>query len=170
MALELLDGAGAVGAPPDFGSVTRDTFVSGQQPKLTLTQALNVAVTVARAGAWLHDHELMHGDIYLHNTLRVAAAESKNDVVRLSDFGAACAYDRAQFPLMEKIEVRSFGWLVEDLLSWIAPERSGEGASEEVVDPMQAMDVLRNVANACSHEELERVPSFSAVLAALDME
>ena len=103
MALELLENASAVGAPPDFDSVTRDTFKEGKQPRLTLTQALNIAVTVARAGAWLHTRGLMHGDIYLHNTLRVPAAKPTDDVVRLSDFGAACAYDRNEFPLIERL-------------------------------------------------------------------
>ena len=38
------------------------------------------------------------------------------------------------------------------------------------VDPMQAMEVMRKLANACTQEELEKVPSFAGVLAALDIE
>ena len=112
----------------------------------------------------------MHGDVYLHNTLRVpAVGGASHDVVRLSDFGALCAYDRAEFPLMESLEVRSFGWLVDDLLTWIAPERSGDCALEEDIDPMQAMEVLTKLANACTHKELAKVPSFRNVLEMLDI-
>ena len=102
-------------------------------------------------------------DIYLHNTLRVAAAaapapttgkrprESQverdcagdlGDVVRLSDLGAACAYDRVRNPQLEALEVRSYGWLVLDLLGWLAQDDE-EGRS-------RLIDSMRSVAEACT--------------------
>ena len=167
MALELLEGASAVGGPPNFGTVTRDAFTDGKQPKLGVLEAFNVAVTVARAGEWLHTRGLMHGDVYLHNTLRVAGSSralgrpprAMDDIVRLSDLGAACAYDRGAHAGLEKIEVRSFGWLVHDLLSWIAPG--------PYVQESKCLGLMREVANACTSEELSRVPSFSSALAQL---
>lgn len=120
MAVELLDGAAAVGGPPSFDSVTRDTFTEGKHARLTAAQALHVAATVARALRWLHARGMAHGDVYLHNTLRVpgraGGADAVPDAVRLSDLGAACAYDRAAHPAVEKLEVRAFGFLVDDLL------------------------------------------------------
>ena len=170
MAVELLEGASAVGGPPNFGSVTRDTFAEGRHDRLSARQAHHIALRVARAGAWLHERGLMHGDIYLHNTLRVAAAakdgskpngkrrrdggagadaageagEDVGDVVRLSDLGAACAYDRASHPMLERLELRSFGWLVLDLLTWIAEGTDGAGE--------QLLSRMRRLANECTGE------------------
>ena len=68
----------------------------------------------------------MHGDVYLHNTLLVppaaagaaAVAAAGGGGVLLADFGAASVYDRALQPQLEKIEVRSFGYLLKDLLAF----------------------------------------------------
>ena len=109
----------------------------------------------------------LKGDVYLHNTLRVAGSSralgrpprAMDDIVRLSDFGAACAYDRMAHAGIEKIEVRSFGWLVFDLLSWIAP---GPWSKEST-----CLGLMRALATACTSEELSRVPSFSTALSQL---
>ena len=154
MALELLEGASAVGAPPNFDTITRDTFKAGVHAKLTPREAHRVALTVARAGSWLHARGLVHGDMYLHNTLRVPAAKASSsasgrggggrgskrsreaadgaagDVVRLSDLGAATAYDRSAHPGVERIELRAFGHLVNDLLQWLD---GSEGDDAEAV-------------------------------------
>ncbi len=71
MAVELLRGAGAVGGPPNFDTCTRDTFTEGKHPRLSAAAAAHVAAAVCRACEWLHARGLIHGDVYLHNTLRV---------------------------------------------------------------------------------------------------
>jgi hypothetical protein len=179
MAVELLEGASAVGGPPNFDSVTRDTFTEGKHERLTARQAHQVALVVARAGAWLHERGLMHGDVYLHNTLRVAAAAAaapttgkrrrgsqaeggdaagdSDDVVRLSDLGAACAYDRTRHPQLEALEVRSYGWLVLDLLSWLAQDGDEGGA--------RLIDTMRSVAEACSSSA---TPKFASAVKQLE--
>jgi hypothetical protein len=57
----------------------------------------------------------MHSDLYAHNTL------IDNDANTLfGDFGAACFYDKNHTdlaPALERLEVRAFGCLLDDLLS-----------------------------------------------------
>jgi len=160
MAVELLEGASAVGGPPSFASVTRDAFVEGKHARLTPAQAREVARAVARAGAWLHARGLAHCDIYLHNTLRVAETE----VVKLSDLGAACAYDRHGHTAVEKLEVRSFGLLLLDLLSHLQVSHDGTFGGGEAA---AAAAALRHAAAACTAESLEARPSFAELCAEL---
>ena len=50
--------------------------------------------------------------------------------MRLSDLGAATAYDRSAHPGVERIELRAFGHLVNDLLQWLD---GSEGDDAEAV-------------------------------------
>ena len=135
MCVELLEDASAVAGPPSFESVTRDAFIEGKHPKLSAAEAIYVAIRVALACNWLHRHGIYHGDVYLHNTLRstlncedseVSYSELLNrDDVRLSDLGAATVYDVRLHYWLQKIEVRSFGYLLLDLLSWLHNTDSG---------------------------------------------
>jgi len=157
MALELLDGATAVGGPPSFESVTRDTFIEGKHEKLLPAQAVAVALQVAHACNWLHTRGICHGDVYLHNTLRVTSGESAG-TIRLSDLGAACTYDRLRDAVLERIEVRSFGFLVQDLLKWI--QLTDEIGNQQLVR-------LREVAESCEAEKVEELPTFDAITSSL---
>jgi serine/threonine protein kinase len=159
MAVELLDGASAVGGPPSMSSVTRDAFDEGKHAKLSARQAVEVARTVARAAAWMHARGLMHGDLYLHNTLRAPRDEGEADIVRLSDLGAACAYDRHAHAGLERLEVRSYGWLVEDLLSWRKPTTDADADLDAA---------LRRVAAMCLADAHADRPSFDEVARLLD--
>tara|TARA_B110000211_G_C13950811_1_gene496101 strand:+ start:68 stop:262 length:195 start_codon:yes stop_codon:yes gene_type:complete len=60
----------------------------------------------------LHSKEINHGDLYHHNILIDKSADCL-----LGDFGAATFYnvDSAVAPLIERMEVRAFGCLVEDV-------------------------------------------------------
>ena len=60
----------ALWVPLRAWAVSRATPLVEGCTSATPRQALHVALTVARAGAWLHERGLMHGDVYLHNTLR----------------------------------------------------------------------------------------------------
>jgi len=105
---------------------------------------------------------VLHGDVYLHNTLRVdgGSEDGTHDDVRLSDLGAAAAYDRLAHPQLERIEVRSYGKLVEDLLSWC---EVAEGAVKGIADGGVA--AMEAVVARCTREELAEVPTFEEVLA-----
>eukprot|EP00448_Togula_jolla_P023390 CAMPEP_0170573190 /NCGR_PEP_ID=MMETSP0224-20130122/2632_1 /TAXON_ID=285029 /ORGANISM="Togula jolla, Strain CCCM 725" /LENGTH=353 /DNA_ID=CAMNT_0010895759 /DNA_START=85 /DNA_END=1146 /DNA_ORIENTATION=- len=154
MVLERLQGKAAAG-PPTFEpwTVTRD----GPPRRLAASAALAIASAVARACAYLHSRGLLHGDVYLHNTLVDIEGPPECAVVRdarLSDFGAAAAVDN---PLFFKVEARSFGWMLQDLLEALVP-LPGE---EELVA------LLQDTREKCSREDIDQLPSFSELAAAL---
>eukprot|EP00959_Pyramimonas_sp_CCMP1952_P367727 7702406-Pyramimonas_sp.AAC.1 len=67
MVLEFVDGLTELGFTPSFDTVTRDTFKSGT--KFRSDSVAIVARKVASAAKHLHDHGVMHGDLYAHNIL-----------------------------------------------------------------------------------------------------
>ncbi len=130
-----------LGLPPDFETCTRDTFEEGTL--LTPEEVLEVARAIASAAAHLHARGLMHGDLYAHNILI-----NDEGHCYLGDFGAATFYEphRKEF---ERIEVRAFGCLLEDLLSLCSIK---EGAI------YNALETLRQ---QCMLEETALRPFFS---------
>jgi len=167
MVLELLDGASAAGGPPSFDSVTRDALDTTAQA-LALADALRVAREVGSALAWLHSRGLMHGDIYLHNTLLCfehppPAGERRVSAVRLSDFGAAACYSKTDDGhALERVEVRSFGYLLDDLAILC---RSTESASAPDVHIRNALAAL---AERCCTAESEQAPGFAQIVDELE--
>ena len=176
-----------LGNPPSFDTVTRDTFSTEQQSRLTLSFILRVLTGIASACAHLHHAScststattaasaaavgrttrgIMHGDLYAHNIL-------VDDVghALLTDFGAATfkeeeeafstgtaslgsALDSTgtssgqgagmdedmtkeqreeqeahQGQLLERIEVRAFGCLLDDLLTQAHLQPGAEATS-----------------------------------------
>jgi hypothetical protein len=130
-----------LGLPPDFETCTRDTFP--KETSFTPESILEVAKGIASAAAHLHVRGLMHGDLYAHNILI-----NDDDHCYLGDFGAASFYEphRKEF---ERIEVRAFGCLLEDMLSLCATK---EG------DIYERLEKLRE---KCMNEEVEERPLFS---------
>ncbi|XGV95815.1 MAG: leucine-rich repeat-containing protein kinase family protein [Leptolyngbya sp. BL-A-14] len=101
-----------LGEPPDLDTCTRDTYPAN--PTFLLTVIVRIAQGIAAAAAHLHDRGIMHGDLYAHNILVNEMGASL-----LGDFGAASFYDstdRTTAQAMERLEVRAFGCLLEDLL------------------------------------------------------
>ncbi len=101
-----------LGGPPSYATCTRDTYPLNQQ--FELSQITKIAQGIAAAAAHLHRIGILHGDLYAHNIL----ANSVGDCL-LSDFGAASRFDVTNQPIaqsLERIEVRAFGCLLEDLL------------------------------------------------------
>ncbi len=130
-----------LGLPPDFETCTRDTFT--EQTTFTIKSIYAVAKGIASAAAHLHARGLMHGDLYAHNILI-----NDNDHCYLGDFGAASFYEphRKEF---ERIEVRAFGCLLEDMLS-LCPTKEGA---------IYAM--LEKLREQCMNEKVEERPLFS---------
>lgn len=96
-------------APPSLESCTRDIYAPPQ--RFTLPQVLNLAHGIASAVAHLHARRILHGDLYAHNMLW-----NQNGDVLLGDFGAASFMPEAATSL-QRIEVRAFGCLLEELLT-----------------------------------------------------
>jgi hypothetical protein len=130
-----------LGIPPDFETCTRDTFKEGST--LGVETILEIAKAIASAAAHLHSRGVMHGDLYAHNILI-----NDDDHCYLGDFGAASFYEphRKEF---ERIEVRAFGCLLEDMLS-LCPTKEG--------DIYERLEKLRK---KCMNEEVEERPLFS---------
>ncbi len=115
-----------LGFPPNFDTCTRDTFED--RLVFSIDAIKKIAKAIASAAAHLHANGLMHGDLYAHNIL--INGEHK---CYLGDFGAASFYE-VENKGYEKIEVRAFGCLLDDLLS---------RSSVQSGDNYQALDILR---------------------------
>jgi len=133
-----------LGLPPDFETCTRDTFEMGAT--FTIDTILEVAQGIASAAAHLHARGLMHGDLYAHNILI-----NDNNHCYLGDFGAASFYEphRKEF---ERIEVRAFGCLLDDMLS-LYPSKEGN-----------IYEMLKQLKEQCMNEHVEERPLFSEMI------
>lgn len=95
----------------------------------------------------------MHGDLYGHNILHDGQGRAL-----LGDFGAASFYLLGA-PLLatglERLEVRAFGCLLEELLA-LCPATAA------------ACEALHRLANECQRPETALRPSFAEIDARLD--
>lgn len=130
-----------LGNPPSFETCTRDTY---EDSAFFTLETINAVVkAIASVALHLHSKSLMHGDLYAHNILIDA-----NSSCYLGDFGAASFYD-ADNESYEKIEVRAFGCLLEDMLS-----RSN-------INNTELYKNLYNLKTQCMSEDIQSRPLFS---------
>ncbi|MDX8397742.1 MAG: hypothetical protein R8K49_05410, partial [Mariprofundaceae bacterium] len=90
-----------------------------------------------------------HGDLYAHNILINETAE-----IILGDFGAASLYgelSEQQRHAIERIEVRAFGCLFEELLTHLQVD-STQAAS--------CLEELHQLQQSCLNLEVHKRPSF----------
>jgi hypothetical protein len=130
-----------LGYPPNFDTCTRDTF--DDTKRFTIEAIYEVAKAISSAAEHLHSKGLMHGDLYAHNIL----INDENNCY-LGDFGAATFYDRENREY-EKIEMRAFGCLLDDMLS---------RCDEKSAEAFQTLDRLRK---KCMSQKREERPLFS---------
>lgn len=118
LVMELIDPAFAnLAGPPSLDSCTRDVYPEGLH--LSVPDALAMAHGIASVAGHLHRAGIMHGDLYGHNILfaRVSDAPAR---ALLGDLGAASLYEcsnRERAVGLERLEVRAFGCLLEELLA-----------------------------------------------------
>lgn len=106
--------------PPSLDSCTRDIYAA--DTRFDLQAAMRLALGIASAARHLHAHGLMHGDLYAHNILHGA-----HGAALLGDFGAASFFtprDLPQAQALQRLEVRAFGCLLEELLCAATPRRT----------------------------------------------
>ncbi len=109
LVMELIDPAYRVLAgPPSFDSCTRDIYAA--DTRFTAETARMIARGIASAAAHLHAHGLLHGDLYAHNILHNGQGHAL-----IGDFGAASYYGTAR-PELQRLDVRAFGCLLEELV------------------------------------------------------
>jgi hypothetical protein len=108
LVMQLMDPAlRNLAGPPSFASCTRDVYADGQQ------FSAGTLLGIARAAAHLHAQGIMHGDLYAHNILHC----DKGSAV-LGDFGGASRFapGTESALALQRLEVRAFGCLLEELL------------------------------------------------------
>ena len=135
--------------PPSMDSCTRDVYADGLT--LTLDAVRGIAGGIAAAARHLHRHGILHGDLYGHNILHDGAGHAL-----LGDFGAASLLPAGApyAAALERIEVRAFGVLLEELL-----ERCDEASP--------ATTRLRVLAHACLTVVPAQRPNFDHIVASL---
>ncbi|MEO1392285.1 MAG: leucine-rich repeat-containing protein kinase family protein [Cyanobacteria bacterium J06634_5] len=144
-----------LGAPPSLDSCTRDTYA--ETASFSIPLILKMMQGIAGAIAHLHQRGLMHGDLYAHNILFNDVGESF-----LGDFGAASFYDAKAVEsahALERLEVRAFGCLLEDLLNRVALQQTAP------LQPQKASVVARLWAlqKDCVNTTTTQRPLFSAI-------
>ena len=134
-----------LGGPPSFDTCTRDVFTETQ--KFSYSQGVNILNGVLQAISHLHQNGIMHGDLYAHNTLY-----NQEGQAYFGDFGAATFYDKnsIQAALLERIDVRAFGCLVQDVFFLIKNNYPGKRA-------------LWYIYEQCVQEEVSKRPSFEQI-------
>lgn len=135
--------------PPSLDSCTRDIYPEGTQFSLEIV--LSIAQGIAAAAGHLHDRGIVHGDLYAHNMLW----NEQGDCL-LGDFGAASFIphqDKKSVQSLQRIEVRAFACLLEELLAHCA-------ATQESPDTFEK---LRDLQQRCGQAEVDARPLFAEI-------
>ncbi len=149
LVMELIDPAFInLAGPPSLNSCTRDVYPA--HTAFEATTALRLALGIAGAVRHLHAQGLLHGDLYGHNILHNGLGRAL-----LGGFGAASFLPQqnpAQTLALQRLEVRAFGCLLEELLvhSPVHPEPA-------------TREALTRLINACLNEAPKERPLFSAI-------
>ncbi|QPR55585.1 leucine-rich repeat-containing protein kinase family protein [Aeromonas allosaccharophila] len=149
--MELIDPAFAnLAGPPSLDSCTRDVYPEGL--RLCVSDALAMAHGIASVAGHLHRAGIMHGDLYGHNILFARGPDAPSRAL-LGDFGAASLYDRSNRERavgLERLEVRAFGCLLEELLAHCDTQDS-------------PLDGLHQLKAACLSEVPAERPDFAYI-------
>ena len=138
-----------LGKPPDFDTCTRDTY--SPDTVFSLSKILHIAQGTAAAAAHLHSRGIMHSDLYAHNILVNETGHSL-----LGDFGAASFYDpNDSGEAIERLEVRAFGCLLEDLL-----DRCNQ---EDVLSRIEIIKTLQTLQKDCMSPMPSTRPLFGEI-------
>ena len=139
--------------PPSLDSCTRDVYPP--ETCFSLTTVIQVALSIASAAEHLHDQGILHGDLYGHNILHCGQGQAL-----LGDFGAASFVDRSnlsQASQLQKIEVRAFACLLEELLAH-SPPTTLHQARRKILIELEA---------ACMQENIAARPPFAHIVRTL---
>jgi len=140
--------------PPSLDSCTRDVYPG--EATFDLKTVLGIALGIASAAEHLHAQGIMHGDLYAHNILHGADGHAL-----LGDFGAAsfvAAEDRVMAEALQRIEVRAFACLLEELL-----ERC-----PVAVDGQKTLKMLGDLQAECTQENVGGRPLFAEIVRRLN--
>lgn len=140
--------------PPSLESCTRDVYPDGFQ--ISPDAVRKLASGIAAAAAHLHARGILHGDLYAHNILW-----KPDGTCLFGDFGAASHYlpdSTTAARAGERLEVRAFGCLLEELLSFLPANQS----ASSVRSPLETLR------DHCLIPEVADRPGFAEISAALN--
>ncbi|MGI4745099.1 MAG: leucine-rich repeat-containing protein kinase family protein [Janthinobacterium lividum] len=133
----------ALARPPSLQSCSRDIY--DPSSCFSAETVHRIAGGIAAAGAHLHEHGLLHGDLYAHNTLW----DGTEGRAVLSDFGAASFLPPAGTGFsITKTDVLAWGLLLGELLDRCSDE----------------LPTLRNLQHECMQATPSARPAMADVL------
>jgi hypothetical protein len=143
-----------LGNPPNLKTCTRDVF--DEKSVFTKNELLKIAKSIASVCSQLHRKGINHGDLYAHNILVNKTADCL-----LGDFGAASFYDVNSLLAhnIERVEVRAFGCLLEDVLNLVPKSEVDE----------QLLNKWQKLITDCTISNVKFRLSFNEVLEKLHM-
>lgn len=155
LVMALIDpGFRTLAGPPSLDSCTRDCYAP--ETRFDVATAIRIALAIACAARHLHAQGLMHGDLYAHNILH---NETGNAL--LGDFGAASFFiqdDQPQVQALQRLEVRAFACLLEELLARCTPP----------AEARHAWEALAALKTTCLQEATHARPLFGEIELALN--
>lgn len=163
LVMDLIDpGFVNLAGPPSLDSCTRDIYPADK--RFRVEEMLAIAHGIASAASQLHRRGIMHGDLYGHNILHNAQGNTL-----LGDFGAASFHDADTGDGLQRLEVRAFGCLLEELLERCDDERRTASPHPGAAIPGERADAaLRQGADAAqrplSPQAAGKFPSVQAML------
>ncbi|MFY7898787.1 MAG: protein kinase [Chitinophagaceae bacterium] len=136
--------------PPSFETCTRDVFTNHQS--FSITSIITIIQPIAAIAFQLHKKGIMHGDLYAHNILI-----NPDCTPLFGDFGAASLYDTNNIKvaaLLERIEVKAFGCLIDDLLQQVMNTQISS----------HAFTLLCTLRDDCMLADISSRPNFERIL------
>ncbi|WP_349279220.1 leucine-rich repeat-containing protein kinase family protein [Polaromonas hydrogenivorans] len=121
---------GNLAAPPSLASCTRDVYAA--DTRFTPHALVRLARGMASAARQLHGRGMLHGDLYAHNILCRDDGQAL-----LGDFGAASFFapdDPTLAQALQRIEVRAFACLLEELLARCLPLPGSRATLDRLAD------------------------------------
>lgn len=147
--------------PPSLASCTRDVYAD--DARWPLARAHRLAQGVAAAAQHLHARGIAHGDLYAHNILWNAEGDGL-----LGDFGAATLLpaDPVARLALQRIEVRAFGCLLEELLAH-SDDKADSSHIDNIDSQADARTALARLRDQCLQPVAVARPLFDAITLAL---
>jgi len=138
-----------LGLPPTLKTCSRDVYV--EDFTLTLIHAIKILQGMADAAVHMHERGIMHGDFYAHNIMIDKEANSI-----LGDFGGASYFEPKEVLVrntLERLEVRAFGCLVEEMLMLSSQDQTNITQREQ----------LTSLKSLCLNEDNTQRPLFKTI-------
>ena len=144
-----------LGLPPTLKTCSRDVYVDGFS--LTFTHILKILKGMAEAALHMHTRGIMHGDFYAHN---IMIDKEANAI--LGDFGGASYFEPKETNTrnaLERLEVRAFGCLIEELLI-LCKNDDHDSLKKEALLILQ---------HKCTNPQVKERPLFKEVVSSLSL-